>query len=714
MQRRSLLMAVVIALLIPACQDSMVRPVDPIDDTERGIDPPPPTGTFSNGPEGYAVPGELRTGWIVGRTGQPVQVRYEVHEGLAIWEGDIVLGPVNRMAATREQLSLSSGLRLPGAISPAGVVIIGDNFRWPDGVVPYTIDAGLPNQARVTNAIAMVEQETPGVTLVPRNGEADYVTFRDATGCSSPIGRQGGQQFINLGDNCSTGNAAHEILHALGMFHEHTRCDRDAFVEVMWDEIEEDREHNFEIECPPDAADLFDYDEGSIMHYGTHFFAIGTDPTLVSKRGLDHLMGQRDSLGPTDVETIEALYGEFNEPPVAVIAPLASSYPEGSPVQFDGSASSDPDDAVLLYSWTFGDGTCAGANPPAKCSMASPSHTYADDGLYTATLTVSDGFLDDQESVQVTVTNVAPVVDAGPDGTRDEGSQFTQNGSFVDPGDDVWTATVDYGDGSGVQALALAGKNFTLSHTYVDNGSYTVTVTVSDDDGGVGSDQLTVTVLNVDPTVNAGADAEVTSGEMYHLVGSFSDPGIIDFPWSWTVDWGFGTPAAGSTDDQSAPINASTQVCAAGTYQVVLSVTDKDGGTGTDALTLTVPYYVVDIEIMPASNRRPINMGQRGVLPVAILSTVDFDARDVAPASLMLGDETDPDTPVAQRSNGTYRTSIEDVNGDGLPDLVVMFEVPALVANGDLTLDTTELVLRGFLSNACTNFRGAQSVVIVP
>jgi PKD repeat protein len=714
MHRRSLLIPVVIALLIPACQDSMVRPVDPVDDIGRDIDPPPASRPFSNGPEGYAIAGELRTGWIVGRTGQPAQVTYEVHDGLAIWEGDIVLGAANLMAATREQLSLSGGLRLPGTVSPSGVVIVGANFRWPNGVVPYTIDPALTNQARVTNAIAMVEQETPGVTLVPRNGEDDYVTFRPASGCSSPIGMQGGQQFINLANGCTTGNTAHEILHALGMYHEHSRCDRDDFVEVMWDEIEEDREHNFVKECLPGAIDLFDYDEGSMMHYGTHGFAIGTNPTLVSKRGLDHLMGQRDSLGPTDVQTIEALYGQFNQPPVAVIAPLAASYPEGSPVQFDGSGSSDPDDAVLLYSWTFGDGTCAGASPPAKCSMASPSHTYADDGVYTVTLTVSDRFLDDQASVEVTVTNVAPVVNAGPDATRDEGSQFTQNGSFVDPGDDVWTATVDYGDGSGVQALALTGKNFTLSHTYIDNGSYTVTVTVSDDDGGVGDDQLTVTVLNVDPTVDAGADAEVTSGEMYHLVGSFSDPGIIDFTWNWTVDWGFGMPAAGSTDDQSAPINASTQVCAAGTYQVVLSVTDKDGGMGTDALTLTVPYYAVDIEIMPGSNRRPINMGQRGVLPVAILSTADFDARDVDPASVMLGDETDPDTPVAQRNNGTWRTSIEDVNGDGLPDLVVMFDVPSLVANGDLTAGTTELVLRGFMSNACTNFRGAQSVVIVP
>ena len=59
-------------------------------------------------------------------------------------------------------------------------------------------------------------------------------------------------------------------------------------------------------------------------------------------------------------------------------------------------------------------------------------------------------------------------------------------GLAYDPGTDTWTATVDYGDGSGSQALPLTGKTFELSHVYADNGSYTVTVTVNDDDGGSG------------------------------------------------------------------------------------------------------------------------------------------------------------------------------------------------------------------------------------
>ena len=62
------------------------------------------------------------------------------------------------------------------------------------------------------------------------------------------------------------------------------------------------------------------------------------------------------------------------------------------------------------------------------------------------------------------------------------GETYTASGSFTDPGADTWTATVDYGDGSGTGALALSGKTFSLSHTYAAAGPFTVTVRVSDDD----------------------------------------------------------------------------------------------------------------------------------------------------------------------------------------------------------------------------------------
>ena len=80
--------------------------------------------------------------------------------------------------------------------------------------------------------------------------------------------------------------------------------------------------------------------------------------------------------------------------------------------------------------------------------------------------------------------------------------------TFTDPGDDdPYTATIDFGDGSGPQAVVPVVTNTTPPQTgtvdgsfqYGDNGSFTVTVTVTDEDGGTGSASFLVTVTNVDP-----------------------------------------------------------------------------------------------------------------------------------------------------------------------------------------------------------------------
>ena len=86
-------------------------------------------------------------------------------------------------------------------------------------------------------------------------------------------------------------------------------------------------------------------------------------------------------------------------------------------------------------------------------------------------------------------------------------------GSFTDPGADEWTATVDYGDGDGPQPLVPSGMSLPLAHTYSQDGLYTVTVSVDDDDGGTGSDSLTVSVANVGPAVNAGGDQTIGEGD---------------------------------------------------------------------------------------------------------------------------------------------------------------------------------------------------------
>ena len=71
---------------------------------------------------------------------------------------------------------------------------------------------------------------------------------------------------------------------------------------------------------------------------------------------------------------------------------------------------------------------------------------------------------------------------------------FRRPGSFLDPGTDTWTATVDYGDGDGPQALGLTDKSFSLSHVYTTAGNWTVQVTINDGDGGVTTKSFQVLV----------------------------------------------------------------------------------------------------------------------------------------------------------------------------------------------------------------------------
>ena len=251
---------------------------------------------------------------------------------------------------------------------------------------------------------------------------------------------------------------------------------------------------------------------------------------------------------------------------------------EGSAVTLDGSASSDPDGDALTYAWNFGDGTTG--------TGAKPTHTYADNGNYVVTLTVTDpAGAESTTTTSVTVFNVAPAVAAFPGASILAHQGYAATGSFGDPGADSWTATVDYGDGSGAQPLALDGNGFSLSHTYHAAGTYTVTVTVTDDEGAPGTRTATVVVTNVAPAVAAFAGATILPGETYSSAGSFADPGPDT--WTATVDYGDGSGAQPLALDGKS-FSLSHAYAAAGTYTVTVTVTDDGGLSGSRTATVTV------------------------------------------------------------------------------------------------------------------------------
>ncbi|HEX6960959.1 MAG TPA: PKD domain-containing protein [Lacipirellula sp.] len=303
---------------------------------------------------------------------------------------------------------------------------------------------------------------------------------------------------------------------------------------------------------------------------------------------------------------------------------------------------------TFTYSINWGDGTAADGGA-ATIDMAGAvgvptsgsfdgSHTYADNGVYTITVTVlDDDGGQDQQSFQVTVMNVAPVLTVVGDQTVNEGGllSLTNVGTFTDPGfnnllnpipggetAETFTYTIDWGDGttdsSGAATIDVPGGvgvltagSFDGSHTYADNGVYTVTVTVFDDDSGQHQRTFAVEVNNVAPTLAPIAERTTDEGSLLTLVnvGQLTDPGF-DNPsnpvpggelaetFTYTVDWGDGTAidSGAATIDQlgspgvltAASFDGSHTYADNGMYTVTVTVHDDDGGQVVQTFLVTI------------------------------------------------------------------------------------------------------------------------------
>ena len=265
------------------------------------------------------------------------------------------------------------------------------------------------------------------------------------------------------------------------------------------------------------TGDMSDLGPGAGFGVNNHGVAVGTgndgQPFVWSlQSGRSALPIQGNGAQANDINDAGTIagwyvlngYGSFaaiwrlpNQPPVAAAGgPYAGE--EGTSIGFSGAGSSDPNTDALSFAWTFGDG--------ATGTGVAPSHPYADNGIYTVTLTVTDSKGASSAPVETTATisNVAPTItsfaflaDPVP-----VGSAIAVTGAFTDPSSvDTHSATVDWGDGAGpIAATVDAGpRTLSVSRTFSTAGVYTLTLTVTDDDLDATALRATQYVVIYDP-----------------------------------------------------------------------------------------------------------------------------------------------------------------------------------------------------------------------
>lgn len=226
------------------------------------------------------------------------------------FEGDISL--------SQEDLEVLEERGIPGLRE-----VVGHSSRkWPkgrDGLVkiPLFIPTGLSKKrkADIAKAVAEYKKKTC-IRFVKYNGEKrKYVKLHaDPNVCESPLGMMTYYNKVVVGKGCSMGNIIHELMHSLGFFHEHTRSDRDKYVNVLWNKIPKDWKKNFYKCNDPRSAKIFGgkcqdlkvgYDYRSIMHYSKYLMnKLTIQP---KKKGVQ--IGQRSGLSKKDVQGIKEHYG---------------------------------------------------------------------------------------------------------------------------------------------------------------------------------------------------------------------------------------------------------------------------------------------------------------------------------------------------------------------------------------------------------------------
>lgn len=312
------------------------------------------------------------------------------------------------------------------------------------------------------------------------------------------------------------------------------------------------------------------------------------------------------------------------------LMPMFSNVPAGAGVVnfTDNSTASSP---ITSWLWDFGDGNTS--------TMQNPSHTYAASGNYTVCLTAVTACGTDSTCTSINVTVCSNPTAAFSETNNDPSFDFTDGSTTTG----VVTYSWDFGDGN-------TSTQQNPTHTYVDNGTYTVTLTIIDD---CGTSTVTSTI-----TVNNGCTDPVAGFTQTGTEPTFTFTNTSTSSTNTTYSWDMGDGTTYTTQDVTHTYTANN------TYTVTLTVTD-DCGTNTFTQTVTVSTIgLLDLEgetFVAYPNPANDVLNIQSSLNVVLVELMDMTGRVIVSNEYNASEVT---VKTSQLAEGQYTLRVKQENGE--------------------------------------------------